>query len=276
LWQEVSAGAALQYRHMTDHRTVFLMYHELEEPGRPLCQAEPGYVRYVLHSSDFRDQMHSLKDKDWRGISVGEALGQKPGSVVITFDDGSETDLISAAPILRDLGFGATFYITAGFIGKPGYLNPSQLRELFALGFEIGCHSMTHAYLTDLDDAGLNREMAEAKSELEQFISRPVEHFSCPGGRYNQRVSEFARSAGFKTVATSRLQSNSASTDPFALGRVAVMRTTSLKGFHDLCNGRGLWRRNLLTQLRGAARELLGNSVYDRLRTALLPPNSPQ
>ena len=33
---------------------VFLMYHELEMPGRALCQREPGYTRYVLPLDDFR------------------------------------------------------------------------------------------------------------------------------------------------------------------------------------------------------------------------------
>jgi peptidoglycan/xylan/chitin deacetylase (PgdA/CDA1 family) len=261
---------------MADHRTVFLMYHELEMPGRPLCQAEPGYVRYVLRSSDFRAEMQSLKNRGWRGISVGEALRHQPESVAITFDDGSETDFICAAPILREFGFGATFYITAGFVGKRGYLNSTQLRELCALGFEIGCHSMTHAYLTDLDHKGVHREVAEAKSQLEQIIGHPVEHFSCPGGRNNQRVSEIARRAGYRTLATSHIQSNSALSNPYALGRVAVMRATSLVSFEDLCSGRGLWRRRLLTQLRGATLELLGNSVYDRLRSALLRPSPPR
>ena len=33
---------------MAGSRIVFLMYHELELPGRRLCQSEPGYVRYIL------------------------------------------------------------------------------------------------------------------------------------------------------------------------------------------------------------------------------------
>ena len=44
-------------------------------------------------------------------------------SVCITFDDGCETDLIAAAPVLRESGFSATFYLTAGFLGTPGYLD---------------------------------------------------------------------------------------------------------------------------------------------------------
>jgi peptidoglycan/xylan/chitin deacetylase (PgdA/CDA1 family) len=255
---------------MAERHTVFLMYHELEDPGRPLCQTEPGYVRYVLRISEFRAQMQSIKSKGWRGVGVNEALSHQPQSLAITFDDGSETDVICAAPILQELGFGATFYVTTGFIGKRGYLNQSQLRELCGLGFEIGCHSMTHAYLTDLDENGVHREVAEAKSRLEQIIGNPVEHFSCPGGRHNQRISEVARRAGYRTVATSRMQANSPSSDRFALGRVPVMRATSLASFADLCRGHGLWRRQLLVQLREAIREQLGNSAYDRLRGALL------
>jgi peptidoglycan/xylan/chitin deacetylase (PgdA/CDA1 family) len=259
---------------MTKPRTVFLMYHELELPGRTLCQGEPGYVRYVVHADQFREQMLFIQQQGWRGVSVRQALHYSSNSVAITFDDGSETDLISAAPILREFGFGATFYITTGFLGKPGYLNHSQLRELSDQGWEIGCHSMTHPYLTDLDDKGLQREITDAKTQLEQIIGRAVEHFSCPGGRYDTRVADTAHQAGYRTVATSRLRANSAETDRFALGRVAVMRGTSLAAFADLCTGRGLRRQDLVARLLQGTKRLLGNSAYDRIRAAVLGQNS--
>ena len=101
------------------------MYHELELPARRLCQSEPGYVRYILSQESFRSQMKWLAENGWRGLSVGEALGYPSGnSVAITFDDGCETDLISAAPILKENGLNATFYVTAGFVGNPGYMSP--------------------------------------------------------------------------------------------------------------------------------------------------------
>ena len=49
---------------------VYLMYHELEIPGRPLCQTEPGYVRYILQATGFRAQMQSLKNAGLRGVNV--------------------------------------------------------------------------------------------------------------------------------------------------------------------------------------------------------------
>lgn len=256
---------------MSSGGVVFLMYHELESPGRSLCQSQAGYVRYIVRTSDFRSQMDLLQSQRWRGVSVGEAIrdfGAK--SVAITFDDGCETDLLYAAPVLRQMKYGATFYITTGFLGKPGYLTPAQLRELSGLGFEIGCHSMTHPYLTDVNDQELHREVAEAKIQLEEILGTAVKHFSCPGGRHDRMVSEAAHNAGYLTVATSRIRQNSRSSDFLALGRVAVMRSTALTTFEQICHGRNLWQMQLQVQLRAASKKLLGNSVYDRLRSAVL------
>lgn len=255
---------------MTRHSTVFLMYHELEVPGRKLVQTAPGYIRYVVSSADFRAQMQLLKSKGWSGVNVSQALAYQPRNVAITFDDGCETDLILAAPILQECGFGATFYITTGFLGNAGYLSELQLCELCQAGFEIGCHSMTHPYLSDLNDGELRREIGEAKSQLELIIGRPVEHFSCPGGRHNSRVSKIARESGYKTVATSRMRANSLATDRYALGRVAVLRGTSPETLAELCAGRGLRRRELAVQWREGMKRVLGNSAYDRLRSLVL------
>ena len=250
---------------------VYLMYHELETPGRPLCQTEPGYVRYVLTAAGFRAQMQSLQAAHWRGLSVGEACKlPSPQSVTLTFDDGCETDLLVAAPILKEFGFHATFYVTSGLIGMDGYLSAQQVRDLGSLGFEIGCHSMTHAYLPDLDDHQLQEEIAGAKVKLEQILGQPVEHFSCPGGRFDQRVKDVTRKAGYRTLATSNVRANSESSDPFALGRVAVMRDTSLETFTAWCNGRGLWQLTLRDSLRHGAKRILGNSFYDRVRASVL------
>ena len=250
---------------------VFLMYHELELPGRALCQSESGYVRYVLPVSDFQAQLQWLKRSGWRGVSVGEALLFENGpTVAITFDDGCETDLITAAPLLQELGFGATFYVTSGFLGKPGYMTQGQLQDLSTMGFEIGCHSMSHPYLTDLDEQGLQREIVGAKLQLEHLLGKTVDHFSCPGGRHDSRVAETARRAGYLSVATSRTRANSVSTDRFALGRVAIMRGMSLEKYESICRGDGLWRMSAGVVLRNSVKQLVGNSVYDRLRATLL------
>lgn len=256
---------------MASSGIVFLMYHELERPGRSLVQSVPGYVRYILRESSFQSQIGWLRHDGWSGLSVSDALrvAETGKSVAITFDDGCETDLLCAAPVLRAAGLNATFYVTAGFLNQPGYMSTAQLRELHSLGFEVGCHSMTHAYLNDLSPQELQVEICDARAKLEDVIGGPVAHFSCPGGRYNSRVIATVRQAGYRSLATSRAHANLASGDLFRLGRVAIMRETSPKKFEKICGGE-LWRIRVGESARLSARKLLGNAFYDRLRTSLL------
>lgn len=250
---------------------VFLMYHELELPGRTSWNHDPGYTRYIVPQSAFALQMKWLRQNAWSGFSVSEALRYPAGkSVAITFDDGCETDLTGAAPVLKECGFNATFYITVAFLGRTGYMSVAQLRMLSEHGFEIGCHSMTHAYLDDISAQGLRYELSDAKHELENIVGKRVDHFSCPGGRFNHRVLDVARESGYASVAISRAQANSASTNFRPIGRVAIMRDMDEITFQQICCGAGLWKIRWAGFLREATRTVLGNALYDRFRTFLL------
>ena len=261
---------------MNGASTVYLMYHELEVSGRQLCLSEPGYRRYVVTEARFRQQLAHIKENGFRGLNVTEALessNAKQRGIAITFDDGSETDFTVAAPALRETGFNATFNVVLDFLGRRGYLSIAQLRELSRLGFEIGCHSMTHTYLTDLGPDRLHFETVEAKDRLEQLIGRRVDHFSCPGGRWNRRVSEIAEEAGYRSVATSRIAANSPTANPFRLARVVVMRATTMDDLDDICCGRGLFVRQARVAILAAAKSALGNSVYEKVRSGVLGSN---
>jgi peptidoglycan/xylan/chitin deacetylase (PgdA/CDA1 family) len=249
---------------------VYLMYHELELPGRAMCLDDPGYVRYIVTASDFRAHMDLLMRSGFRGLSVSEALADPQNGVAITFDDGCETDLLTAAPMLRDLGFNATSYVTVGFLGKAGYLSRAQVRELSELGIEVGSHSLTHPYLTDLSDDHLARELADSKKELEEITGRLVHHFSCPGGRYDRRVIAHARKAGYQSVANSKALANTKDSDRYELGRVAVMRGMDAATVNSLSKGHGLWSLRAKDAARGLARGVLGNAFYDRFRSRIL------
>ena len=248
----------------------YLMYHEIERPGRSLCSDDAGYVRYVVHEKTFDLQLGSLRSTGMRGASVGAAAGDKNHEphVVLTFDDGCESDLVIAAPLLAAHGCTATFYVTTGFLGRRGFLTPGQLRELADLGFEIGCHAATHRYLIDLPSSEFEREIGGAKKTLEDITGRSVEHFSCPGGRWDDRVLRAVSTAGFLSMATSDIGVNAPRT--YRLDRLAVMRTTSVAEFDDLCAGRGLLLPKLKTGALRAAKRVLGNARYERIRARLL------
>lgn len=257
---------------MTGPGTIFLLYHELRLPSRPLCANGKGYTRYIVNESDFRAQLLYLKESHFRAVSVGEAL-QDLGArrrVVITFDDGCETDLIAAAPLLKESASTATFYIVTGWVGRRGYLSVGQVRELSKLKFEIGCHSMTHAYLDELNPAQLHAEIMGSKDGLEQFIGCRVDHFSCPGGRWTRRLADMARLAGYQSVVTSQIGENSPTANRFRLARVGIMSGTRPAEFNRVCRGEGLFVRRAQAAFLSGARSVLGNAKYEKLRSAIL------
>ncbi|MDT4954765.1 MAG: hypothetical protein QOJ02_2903 [Acidobacteriota bacterium] len=252
---------------------VYLMYHELELPERALCESDPGYVRYVLKAADFREQIAHLRAAGFRGISVGEALAQNDESnprVVVTFDDGCETDLTVAAPLLLEAGFNATFYVTVEHLGRRGYMSESQLRELSDLGFEIGSHSMTHSFLHDLTTEQIQAEVAGSRDKLEEITSKRVAHFSCPGGRWDRRVSWMVQEAGYDSLVTSKIGVNSPQSDSFRLARVPIMRGIGIEEFARISRGLGLGRRRAQSAVLNVAKRVLGNSMYQKLRSTVL------
>ena len=263
---------------MRSPSTVFLMYHELARPGRPTCEDEPGYLRYVVAEEEFRRHLAALKESRVTGVSVGRALDPANGSdesddagtrACITFDDGCETDLLFAAPLLEEFGHGATFYVVAGFVGRRGYLAPAQVRELAERGFEVGSHSMTHRFLNGLGDEEVRRELSESKDRLEQWSGRKVEHFSCPGGRWDARVAKAARDTGYRTVATSRVGANGRAADFFRLARVAVRRGNTEREVVRAARGEGLLAQRARAAALDLAKSVLGDAVYHKLHAGL-------
>lgn len=250
---------------------TYLMYHEIAEPGRALCNEDPGYVRYVVGVDDFRAHVARLKQTGVRGMSVGQTLASNDGErTAITFDDGCETDLVTAAPLLAEAGFNATFYVTVEHLGRRGYLSRPQLKELADAGFEIGSHAMTHRYLHDLSDAEVRSELADSKRELEDVTGKPVEHFSCPGGRWDRRVSDEARRAGYASLVTSVIGQNTAATDPFRLMRIAVMQGMPAAEVDRIVHGKGIRRKQAKGAALDAAKRVLGNGLYEKVRGAAL------
>ena len=249
---------------------AFLMYHELQSPGRALCEDSAGYARYVVTEDDFRKQLEVVETNKWRGLNVTQALQSRKDAVCFTFDDGCASDLHIAAPLLSEKNFNATFYVTVNHLGRPGYLTQPELKELSDLGFEIGSHSVSHRHLNDLTSAEIEFELAESKKRLEEIIGRRVVHFSCPGGRVNHLTTEAAVNAGYKTLATSRIGLNFVDSDPFALNRIAIKSGLNVRAFEGLCTGRGLLLKRSEEQILTMGKRLIGNQRYDRVRASIL------
>ena len=254
-------------------KIVFLMYHELEVPGRPTRQVGPASEPFLLPVASFRAQMQALHDRGIKGLSVSEAIRYPAEpSVCITFDDGYASDWSAAAPVLEEFGFHATSFIPAGFVGAPGHLTASEVRQLRSAGVEVGCHSMTHAALTEVSDRQLAEELGAARVLLEDLVGEPVEHFAWPYGRYDHRTLVAAGRAAFRTLSTCRPYANSLATHPFELGRVPISRGQGLPEFVGLTERRHLLRLRVADELRSELRVRLGAVTFDVLRGAVRTP----
>ena len=182
-----------------------LIYHSIR-PYRPTDTA--GVRKYVATPQTLESELAFLKQNGYTSVSVGDldrhvtaGAPLPPRPVIITFDDDWETQYTYALPLLKKYGFTATFYVWVVVVGMKNHMTWDQVRELDAAGMEIGCHTMTHPYLTRIkDDTALRREILGAKQRIEQHIGKPVTSFAYPFGQYNEHVVEMVKEAGFTSA----------------------------------------------------------------------------
>ncbi|WP_275900273.1 polysaccharide deacetylase family protein [Pyxidicoccus trucidator] len=113
---------------------------------------------------------------------VTPPLELEPGQVVVTFTFADTLkNQVLVGPLFAKYGMHATFYISAGRIGRAGYLTLADLRTLAAAGHEIGGHTLDHEELDDLPLAELRHQVCDCRVALMGF-GFPVTSFAFPFG----------------------------------------------------------------------------------------------
>ena len=97
------------------------------------------------------------------------------------------------------------------------YLTREDWRSLAALGMRVGAHSVSHPRLTQVDDAGLDREVGESVSAIAAICS-PVA-FAYPDGAFDERVVARVRAAGVSSAVTCEAGSPVAGADRLTFPR---------------------------------------------------------
>jgi peptidoglycan/xylan/chitin deacetylase (PgdA/CDA1 family) len=251
-------------------RGLVLMYHDVHEGAAPAAGMPRTASLYHVSRAAFREHLRVVAARGIPVRTVGEYVAGAGGdSIVLTFDDGWEGSLSAGAECLVEAGLRATFFVTRDHCGRPGFAGASLLRDAHAAGMEVGAHGATHRLLARLSEAELRAELESSKAFLEDLLGAPVTTASVPGGDWSPLVARVAREAGYTALCTSRPGVNDGRTDPLALRRVAIRRSTTLAAverYADFRVGGAV--------LRAAAfdlpRRLVGPRRYAALRARLL------
>ncbi|MEO6150057.1 MAG: polysaccharide deacetylase family protein [Mucilaginibacter sp.] len=107
-------------------------------------------------------------------FTTSNLLAQKSKTIVLTFDDAPQSHFSFVAPLLKQLGFGATFYVCE-FPGvspdSTKAMNWRQIAQLANMGFEIGNHTRNHNVLKATNET---EELGYVESKLDSLgIPRP-------------------------------------------------------------------------------------------------------
>jgi peptidoglycan/xylan/chitin deacetylase (PgdA/CDA1 family) len=179
---------------------VILMYHRVDAAG-----AEPVEGDFALPTELFEDHVRRLADLGVvRPLAALEGPPPPGRSVVLTFDDGCDTDVTVALPCLLERGLSAAFFVNPARVGTAGRVDWEGLRALVDARMTVGSHGLDHTLLDDLSDEELERQLALSRERLEDGLGRPVDALSLPGGTGGSRAVRLARRLGYRLVLGSR------------------------------------------------------------------------
>jgi peptidoglycan/xylan/chitin deacetylase (PgdA/CDA1 family) len=215
-----------------------LIYHVIAAPppGAPF----PGLY---VEPAEFAEQMQALKRAGWHAVTLdqveaywrrGVPLGAgKP--IVISFDNGYNSQFTQALPVLRRLGWvGDENIQLTGLPPSQGGLGPEQVRGLLAAGWELDTQGISHADLITLDAEQLRYQVAVARQILQRRYHVPVNWFCYPSGDYDPTVVAAVEAAGFTGATTVVPGWAHPSDNPYSLHRVRVLGGTTANELLEL------------------------------------------
>ena len=227
--------------------TTIRMYHQitdLPQGADPLALAVPP--------EQFEQQMSYLAQNGYVCFTLSEAIQyflhdeQAPAkSFVLTFDDGYQDVLLKALPILEKFRFTATVFMVAGRMGMQSdwrgqdaeragrLLSYDEARELVRRGFTFGSHTLSHPFLTLLDEQSVLKELRKSKALLQEYLNVQVDFFSYPYSRTNDHIEDLVRATGYQAACAG----DTGSWSMYHIWRVPCLGSDSLKTFAMKVNG---------------------------------------
>ncbi|MDO4905329.1 MAG: polysaccharide deacetylase family protein [Lautropia sp.] len=264
-----------------------LMYHAIDRQG--VIGAD---VHYSVEPVRFAHQLQLIRlyggrpgsvlaelEADHARAPAAPANSRRP--VCLTFDDGHISNAHAAEQIARH-GGQADFFVNPSMVGKPGFLNWAELREMADMGMSIQSHGMHHRYLDQLQPGEVRAELADSRAAIEDGVGRPVSLYAPAGGRMPPGFMQLAYQLGYRAVCSSRVDlwqtaRQPAAGDALEVPRLAVLNGTDEQRFTDWVVQKPLeiLKQRSRYRLLQLSKRLLGNQGHEKLRALLLPGQTP-
>jgi len=138
--------------------------------------------------------------------------------IVTSWDDGCKHDF-KIVELLEKHELPGIFYWPCNLAKSK---NVGKVKEFLTLNdcieiakkFDVGSHTVSHQYLTDLNVKQARNEIFESKKFWEDVLKREITSFCYPRGRNNGLIRVLVKNAGYKDARTTIVGCTQKSTDP--------------------------------------------------------------
>ncbi len=265
-----------EYHTDKDHGAVVLMYHHIVADD-DFATGQYAGNNAIISLGQFEEEMAYLAAHGYNTFTMSEAAGMlynklpfPEKSVIITFDDGYESNYLLAYPLLKKYELKATVAAVvvstvqaeAGGAQNIPHLTFAQMQEMQDSGLvEIGSHSYNgHGMIVTgangaqgkffvsrmyLPEEGrketaaeyierITQDLRRSKDVLEGQLGAPVNYFAYPYGVVDSDVVGALNQNDFLVAVTTASGAINKNSDPFRLNRRNVDQNISVNQFAAL------------------------------------------
>jgi peptidoglycan/xylan/chitin deacetylase (PgdA/CDA1 family) len=223
-----SGSITTEQTKLKDLSIPILMYHYIRVVDDP--NDKSGIILSVTPDK-FAQELDYLLGKGYKTITFKDVEnGQIPDKpIILTFDDGYQDFYTNAYPLLKQRGLSAVVYIISEDLGND-YMTEEELIEISNNGIEIGSHTLSHPDLTTLSDEQAHFQIFDSKKQIEAIVNKNVISFCYPAGKYNDKIENMVKEAGYLYATTTKAGVAEFKT-PFALSRHRMNSDTNISGY---------------------------------------------
>lgn len=167
-------------------KSLVLYYHDFHNSKQFSSQSTPLHV-FKKHIEIIRNQ----------GYTIVPQIDKEKGQVAIMLDDGHE-GVWECRDFLMEEGIYPTIFISKNLVGNNGKLTEDQIKIMNREGFIFQSHTVNHGSLWEQSASVIREELKESKLYLEDLISKEVDSFCAPFGKFTKSSCIIAKEEDYK------------------------------------------------------------------------------